>query len=505
MTFECDHCGGPAYDGDLSDAVEGATRPCLSCGFPGRLVWDAETPAEWSTNHDLHAVCFDGDCVQCRRDSEQEGPKMKTRIIDNLSPEDIAMAQALYSRSPESVDVHLEKVRQTGSGKFMQKYYVGYGHKSIADCGTTTLFIEGVSLLAAKAVQDWPLYCGQETSTRFIDMARQPIIDMINTLDTRTILFEWMRFYAGAQEPTRVEIRRRYPRRPDEDPDVYERAVKARTFDILRGFLPAGITTQLSWHTNLRQAGDHLALLRNHPSPEIASLGEGLLHAMRTQYPSSFSRPDKAWDRLVAQDYAYDYESGGRRTPFMESTIVHEDLDPMADLFAERGRGDELPHSFTRFGQMTWRFPLDFGSFRDLQRHRNGVCVMPLLTTDLGFEPWYLEQLDPTSRQRAALLVLEQTARIAEIRDPVMRQYYCALGFRVPCTVCYALPATVYLLELRSSKMVHPTLRRVVQRMADTFKKELPMVVLHDDQDEDDWSVRRGTQTIVEKVATEEE
>lgn len=44
---------------------------------------------------------------------------MKLRIVDDLNPEDVAMLQALYSRSAESVDAHLEKVKQSGSGKFM--------------------------------------------------------------------------------------------------------------------------------------------------------------------------------------------------------------------------------------------------------------------------------------------------------------------------------------------------------------------------------------------------
>ena len=91
---------------------------------------------------------------------------MKIFIYDEFNPEDTAMMQALYSRSAESVTEHVAKVRQSGTGKFMEKYYVGYGHASIADCGSTTIFIEGVSMLVAKAVQDWPLYSGQETSSR---------------------------------------------------------------------------------------------------------------------------------------------------------------------------------------------------------------------------------------------------------------------------------------------------------------------------------------------------
>lgn len=40
-------------------------------------------------------------------------------------PEDLAMLQALYSRSPRSVIEHLEKVRKVGAGQFMSQYYVG--------------------------------------------------------------------------------------------------------------------------------------------------------------------------------------------------------------------------------------------------------------------------------------------------------------------------------------------------------------------------------------------
>ncbi len=43
------------------------------------------------------------------------------------SPEDMAMIQALYSRSPQSVRLHLEKVKESGSEKFHENFYVGYG------------------------------------------------------------------------------------------------------------------------------------------------------------------------------------------------------------------------------------------------------------------------------------------------------------------------------------------------------------------------------------------
>jgi len=141
---------------------------------------------------------------------------MKTFIYDEFSPQDVAMMQALYSRSAASVEEHAGKVRQSGSGKFMEKYYVGYGHASIADCGSTTIFVEGVSMLVAKAIQDWPLYSGQETSSRYIDMSKQGIIDPVGSKASKAILKKWMDFYINKQDAVEKHLRVKYSRK-----DVY--------------------------------------------------------------------------------------------------------------------------------------------------------------------------------------------------------------------------------------------------------------------------------------------
>lgn len=439
---------------------------------------------------------------------------MKLRLVDSLNPEDVAMLQALYSRSAESVDVHLEKVRATGSGKFMSTYYVGYGHKSIADCGSTTLFIEDVSLLAAKAIQDWPLYSGQETSTRYIDMSKQRIEDPICSPDSEQILERWMTFYTSKQERVAAHVRAMHPRRADEKEETYERAVKARAFDILRGFLPAGITTQLSWHTNLRQAHDHLIGLRTHPLYEMRRVARGISDLLKEQYPSSTTERLSDWTMEMSEQFSY---------PVNANDSI--DLAPVAmfdsvnglnipgrylDALKTRPRGCVLPHFMTDFGLARFEFGLDFGSFRDLQRHRNGVVRMPLLNTEWGFEPWYLEQLDDETRAEAEDLIRVQTEHLRShlviggtndlaARD-LEKQYLTALGFRVPCVVSMGLPALIYFLELRTQKTVHPTLRTRALKMAKRFANAWPEIALYIDNAEDDWTVRRGEQTIKERV-----
>lgn len=448
-------------------------------------------------------------------------------IVDNLSPEDLAMLQALYSRSTESHKTHLDKIKKSGSSKFMDSYYVGYNHKSIGDCGSTTIFMEYVSILAAKAIQDWPLYSGQETSTRYMDMTTRPLIDPVATATSRSILNTWMNFYHSNQDRVAQTVREQYPIKNGENPTIYEKAVKARVFDIMRGFLPAGITTQLSWHTNLRQAADHLTLLQQHPSSEIKFIAYKISELLACKYPSSGFLKNTAsvsgigkeaelakanrelWENHVAKNYSYHLVPDEITLPFCHKdemsfwetgALVHTDFVGYEDITKTRPKGCILPHFLSYLGQCHWYFSLDFGSFRDLQRHRNGVCLMPLLTTDIGFESWYLNQFDLMLREQACQLIDEQTKRITSITDdPVVRQYYTALGFKVITHVTYPLPAAVYVMELRSSKTVHPTLRNQVHRMITMFKEYFPTLTLHVDMDPNDWDVRRGTQTITEK------
>jgi thymidylate synthase ThyX len=454
---------------------------------------------------------------------KRELPGSKLFLIDDVAPEDLAMLQALYSRSAESVEVHLEKVHKTGSAKFCQQYFVNYNHKSIADCGSTTFFIEGVSTLAAKAIQDWPLYSGQETSTRFIDMSKQRIEDPVGSSLSGEVLNAWMTFYKVNSDRVCDEIRKRYPRRESEKEDAYEKAVKARSFDILRGWLPAGITTQLSWHTNLRQAGDHLTLLSKHPAAEIRNIAVALQAMFAFTYSSSNSlgqagvsavtgneearQQREEWNRTMVEAYTYPASIEFHRFSFAKEDTIHfrTTINPyeLAHYRHLRGRprGCVVPHFLTDLGQISFAFLLDFGSFRDIQRHRNGVVRMPLLTTEWGFEPWYLKQLDAELAMEALTLIKRLSPMISNLTDdPVARQNYVALGYRVPNQVTWGLPAALYVMELRSSKTVHPSLRRATLGMVGKFRETFPDVTIHADTDPDDWTVRRGGQTIVAKT-----
>jgi len=431
-------------------------------------------------------------------------------IVDDQGPEATAMLQALYSRSDESARTHLEMVKERGSAKFMESYYVGYGHASIGDCGTTTLFVEGLSIIACKAVQDNPLYSGQESSTRYIDFSKQPIIDPIATDASKAILDKWMDFYLGALDPLEAYLKEQFPIGEGEKERVWQNAIKARSFDILRGFLPAGITSQLAWTTNLRQAADKLHLMRHHPLGEVREIADGCLAELRKSYPSSFGHKDYPETEAYLARTAF-------KTNYIDSRFFPDDQPDFSftttvdnavleakerDVIEGRPARTNLPRYLDGYGQYTCTFDLDYGSYRDLQRHRNGICQIPLLTGERGFHAWYLDELPKAGglREKAAALVEQQYAAIdaldARAED---KQYLYPLGANVRCQTVYSLPQMIYVIELRSQNTVHSTLRDVMHWMHGEMRERHPHLTLHTDLEASKFDVKRGTQTIVKR------
>lgn len=396
-----------------------------------------------------------------------------------ITPEDEAMLQALHSRSAEWVEAHLERLAKVGSGKFMESFYVGYGHKSIGDCGTVTIFIEGVSMLVAKAIQDSMLYSGQESSTRYIDFSAQPFLDPIGSDCSASILTRLRAFYIDAFPRVREHLMEQFPRKQDEAEAMYDKAISARAFDVLRSMLPAGATTNLAWHTNLRQAADHIMKLRHHPLQEVRDIADAIEKALHTAYPNSFSHKryegtEEYNDEWMKESYLFDPD----KESFPDIAMTFDGVDHMRlkshrGVFENRPAKTELPKIVGDAGIVRFEFLLDFGSFRDVQRHRAVVQRMPLVTTKFGFVPWYLESMPDNLRAEAVALLRDIESDInflSQEHSKEVIQYYVPMGYAVPVSLTGDLAAFTYLIELRSTPFVHPTLQKRALEMAETLE-----------------------------------
>lgn len=382
-----------------------------------------------------------------------------------ISPESQAMLGALHSRSPGGIRSHLKVLAEKGSDKFMSTYYVGYNHKSIGDLGAASLFIEGVSMLVAKAVQDFALYNGQEVSTRYVDFSKQRFINPAGTPEAEKVLEDWRTFYLAGLEALLPALKERYPFNPEQDKDekVWEKAVKARAFDITRAFLPAGASTNLVWFGEIRQFGDRLPYLRHHPLPEVREVGLAAEQVLLKAFPNSFSdkRYEATENYIEEMQQLYNYYDNSSAPDFsFTDHIDHERLTEYRAALEKRPPKTDLPYAVRDAGIAEFEFLLDFGSFRDIQRHRAVAMRVPLLTDTHGFEEWYLEELPAELRRRAeeVLATQKQATDTLKLSD-TEKQYYLPMGYRAAVRFTGDLRALVYVAEIRTASTVHPPSR----------------------------------------------
>ena len=428
-------------------------------------------------------------------------------LVGAPSPEVSAMLQALYSRNPASIATRIEALTPEGAQKFMDRFYLNYGHNSIADCGNVTLFFEGVPMHVAKAIQSHALYNGQEASTRYMDFSTNDALNTSGNPRVSEIQAAWLAFYRGSQERLKEHLREQFPLQENEDPKVYERAINARTFDVLRSFLPDGMPTNVSWTVSLRVARDHLSMLTQHPDLDVRTVAQQALDGLAELFPGSFGK--RVSDEKLAEyqqilalipSLTDAHRSIGNDIQATNAVAMNAMSTEVREWFKRRPPFVIVPDVFKMLGDVSVRMLLDYGSFRDIQRHRAVAIPVPVLDVDLGFETWYLDQLPADLRAQAEVLIQSQTTAIQAINNRYERQLATAMGFRVPVVITGGLPGTIYYVELRSRTDVHPTLREKIRVVGQKLREQLPDIALQVDDNTDDFSRRRGTSTIIDKA-----
>lgn len=444
---------------------------------------------------------------------------MEITVLDqtdlNFDAEDTSMLGALYSRSLKSVKTHLEDVKKSGSSKFMSNYYVNYGHESIAEMGSTSVYLEGISVLAAKAIEDYCLFSGQESSTRYIDFSNNTLIDPVRNEDSAEILNGWINFYLENLPLVKEHFFKTIKKEADWDEKTYNKAIQAKAFDIMRGFLPCAITTNVCWHGNLRDFYQKLKLIKNHELPEVISLFKEIQEKLQVRYPNSFSHKVKKEheDYLSKFTHKINYLHGNEGVLYPVNNLEIKYtlnvnkyllLENELDILSERPKGVSLPNYLSKYGTYTFWFYLDFGSFRDLQRHRRGIIQIPIIEKSFGLNQWYSDQLSDEIQQKARTFLEVQEVRIKHLYNNNLMtkneiQYFLPLGTNTKCEMTLSLPEIQYICELRSNQTVHPTLRKLVQKIHKIVMSNIPELNLYTNMEEDIFELKRGTQDIINK------
>jgi thymidylate synthase ThyX len=205
--------------------------------------------------------------------------------VHGADPEVLAYAMAKYSRSALSMRESLAEISAQRAEQFLNTFYFQYGHRSIADLAHIAFAVERLSLLAAIVLVDEQRWDGQERSTRYQNFLKSGWFfpDFGQDFDSAKLYVETVRDLFGTYERTTAAVlealRQRVARPEDMKPEVYERTLKARAFDVARYLLPLATNTSLGQIVNARTLETQVSRLLSHPVAEVRELGRRLRDA----------------------------------------------------------------------------------------------------------------------------------------------------------------------------------------------------------------------------------
>jgi thymidylate synthase ThyX len=418
---------------------------------------------------------------------------------------------------------------------FYDRVLVGYGDDSVAELGGAHLACEGISNIAAKALEDSRLGLSPlEKSTRYVPFNRKvngryryyrdpsimasPYGDRYEaTLDH---LFDT---YSALIEPLLVWVQSRTPKDPNTSDRAYTSATRAKTFDILRGLLPMATLTNVGLFGNGRAFEYLLVKLGASPHAEVRSLGQAMQQELDCLIPSFVKRAKSE----RGAEYARYLATNSDRThhlaqqhlgtvepnlssvaqlveydPAAESKVVAAILYPHTDLTLEQvqayvdtlgsaekaeiintyvgDRGSRFHRPGRAFEETYYTFDVlaDIGAYRDLHRHRVLTQERQRYTVRHGYDvPVELEDANLAEPYCKALDDAAETVNLISQTLPDAAQYVVPLAYRVRWRIKLNLREVYHFVELRSSRQGHPSYRAIAQEMYRHIKAVHPTLV----------------------------
>lgn len=404
-----------------------------------------------------------------------------------------------------------------------ERVFVEYGDDSVAQLGGVHLACEQSSNLLTKVLEWGRLMSYLEQSTRYIAYDarlggryryyRDPAV-LASRLGTRYVgdmdrLFDT---YSQMLEAVTEHVRATVARHPNDSDFIYRQATRAKALDAVRGILPAASLSNVGIYGSGQGFESLLLRMRAHPLPEAREYAELMLHELRKVIPSFLRRVDVAerggrWSHYLAMtrertaelveslfagepvadapavtlvDYDPDAENKLLAAICYPHTNLpeHRLLERVARLgAAERlalvrayvGARENRRHKPGRaFERVDYRFDVlsDYGSFRDLQRHRLLTIEWQRLTPYHGYvRP---ELVDDAGQAGAFDAAMGRSAGLHDaLRDPFPDQaaYAVSMAYRLRYVMQFNAREAIHMLELRSGSQGHPAYRRVALEM----------------------------------------
>jgi thymidylate synthase ThyX len=444
----------------------------------------------------------------------------------------------------EDDDEKLANAREKAK-QFHEKWVVGYGHASVAEHAIAHIAIEDVSIVASKIIEDNRLASYTEKSTRYVvfdpeKYYKAPELDGTEFAKLyHEVTSAMMNKYAELTPQAIEEIKRRIPQREGQTNLAYNAACRAQACDVLRYILPAATFTNIGLTVNGRALEHLITKMLSHPLREARDFGVAIKQEAASVVPTLLKYANynafiddtnremsRLTDELMNSQTTFDTTS---KTEAKQNgvTLVHYDRDAdnklVAAILYEYTHANALDVE-ARVRQMSgeekervideylkrrdkWDEPLralehiyytfdilvDYGAFRDIQRHRMATQTNQLLTNAHGYET--PQEINDYGYGKIFTELVERGGETYEkiaVDFPYEAQYVLPLAYRKRAMFTWNLRSLHHFISLRSAKQGHVSYRDIAQKVYQELVRVHPLLARYIRVDMENYAMARA-------------
>jgi thymidylate synthase ThyX len=420
--------------------------------------------------------------------------------------------------------------------QFHEKWVVGYGHASVAEHAVAHLAVEDVSIVASKVIEDMRLASYTEKSTRYVEFDADyyyPLPELAGTEagavyhDTARCL---LRTYTSLLPQVVAAVKTAWPRLPTQTERGYHNACRAKALDLLRYLLPAGTLTNLGMTINGRALEHLLTKMLSHPLLEVQQLGAMLKEealplmptllkyaqpnaymaetedTMRTlasellalEKPHDTSSvslvraPEEAETQLVAAIlFGYSQHAWSQVLARARALSWSEKAQVLDAYLQHRGPHDQ-PLRALEHVTYTFEIPVDYGAYRDIQRHRMATQTRQAPAPEHGYSmPEELQQYGLGDVFKTCMTRAAAAYQHMAVVQPQAAQYVLPLAYRCRVLITWNLREMYHFVQLRSAQQGHTAYRKVAQAVYHELARVHPLLARYMRVDLQDYALSR--------------
>lgn len=452
-----------------------------------------------------------------------------------------AAAMARLSRRPGDLrDTLIEEFSDIDTKNdinVLRRIISDYGDDSVTQLVGVHYVVEGASNLLTKHIEWGRLASYLEQSTRYIyydqkDAEGKYLYLRPPEMDTKvlgayeTIMDKLFDNYSTVVRGV-TEFLNKKLQKPDDISDIaWKNAIRGQACDAARPMLPVATKSTVGVFASGQALENMIMRLRASELPEARETAEKILAETRKIIPVFLERTDQEnrggaytnylktnrtnmqnlADEILPRSYDIEFKKGPSLTaysPKNELDLVAHMLYEFSDLseaqlaeyvkslkydnkykiletyVGDRRNRRHKPGRALERAVYSWDIISDYGSFRDLQRHRMvSDLTWQKLTPRYGYDiPEIVQDSELTDAfQEAFDLSLELHSLLQAAGYEEEAQYATLLGHNMRWKMTINAREAMHFMELRTSEQGHPGYRKIVQQMYDQLSQVHPLI-----------------------------